>query len=143
MVRKRLTAEADHRLRSEAGHRCGYCLSPQHLVFAPLEIEHLLPIARGGSDDTSNLWLCCSICNGHKSDKVEAPDEVSGERYPLFNPRHDSWQEHFAWSSDGLRIIGLTAVGRVTVAVLKLDSDPIAIEVRSYWVAAGWHPPCF
>lgn len=141
MVRKRLTAEADQKLRAEAGHRCGYCLSPQHLVFATLEIEHLLPKARGGTDDVSNLWLCCSICNGHKSDKVDGFDEASGQVCPLFNPRLDSWQEHFAWSSDGLRIIGRTAVGRVTVAALKLDSDPIAIEVRSYWVAAGWHPP--
>ena len=141
MARKRLTSQADHKLRAEAGHRCGYCLSPQHLVFATLEIEHMLPIARGGSDDISNLWLCCSICNGHKSDKVDGYDAISGERHSLFNPRLDSWDEHFAWSSDDLRIIGRTAVGRVTVAALKLDSDPIAIEVRSYWVAAGWHPP--
>lgn len=141
MARKRLTAEAEQQLRLESRHRCGYCLSPQHLVFATLEIEHIVPISHGGSNDIANLWLSCSICNGHKSDKVIGVDIESGERVPLFNPRIDVWTDHFAWSSDFLRIIGLTSVGRVTVAALHLDSDPIAIEVRSYWVAAGWHPP--
>ena len=49
--------------------------------------------------------------------------------------------EHFRWSPDGLRILSLTATGRATVAALHLADDPDAIEVRSYWVLAGWHPP--
>lgn len=40
-----------------------------------------------------------------------------------------------------LRIVGRTPTGRATVAALHLDSDPIALEVRSYWITAGWHPP--
>ena len=35
----------------QAEDRCGYCQSAQRYVFAPLEIEHILPIARGGSDE--------------------------------------------------------------------------------------------
>jgi 5-methylcytosine-specific restriction endonuclease McrA len=38
---------------------------------ARLEIEHIIPLARGGSDDEGNLWLACPICNGHKSDKID------------------------------------------------------------------------
>ena len=36
------------RLREAAGGRCGYCFSPQRLVMGHLEIEHLIPRARGG-----------------------------------------------------------------------------------------------
>jgi hypothetical protein len=108
---------------------------------ARLEIEHILPLAKGGSNDESNLWLACPICNGYKSDKITGIDPESGEVVPLFNPRLQTWSEHFRWSEDGLCIIGLTPVGRATVAALHLSDDPDALEVRSHWISAGWHPP--
>jgi hypothetical protein len=39
--------------------------------------------------------------------------------------------EHFRWSADGLRIIGLTPVGRATVVTLRLSDDPADLTVRS------------
>jgi hypothetical protein len=44
-------------VRAAAGHRCGYCLSPQFLIMARLEIEHIIPRSRGGTDDELDLWL--------------------------------------------------------------------------------------
>lgn len=108
---------------------------------ARLEIEHIIPISKGGSNDESNLWLACPLCNGYKSDKTTAVDPETGEIVKLFNPRIQVWPEHFQWTEDGLRIIGLTSTGRATVSALHLSDDPDAIEVRSYWVMAGWHPP--
>jgi hypothetical protein len=141
MSRKSIPAAIELRVRETARHRCGYCLSPQHLVMARLEIEHIIPLARGGTDDEGNLWLACPMCNGHKSDKVEAADPETGAVVPLFNPRLQDWWEHFAWTSDGLRIEGKTPTGRATVVALHLADDPDAITVRSFWVLAGWHPP--
>jgi hypothetical protein len=141
MPREYILVAVDRRVREAARNRCGYCLSPQELVMARLEIEHVIPIAKGGSSDESNLWLSCPLCNGAKSDRTTAIDPVTGEEVPLFNPRTQKWSEHFQWSDDGLRILGLTAIGRATVAALHLDSDPDALVVRSYWVEAGWHPP--
>ena len=141
MSRMRLSAQAERDLRAFARYRCGYCLSPQQLVYSPLEIEHIHPRSRGGSDELENLWLCCPICNGHKSDKTTEVDPLTGLTESLFNPRIQIWSEHFCWSIDGLRIVGKTALGRATVMALHLDRDPVAIEVRSFWVAAGWHPP--
>ena len=108
---------------------------------ARLEIEHLLPISKGGKNEESNLWLACPICNRYKSDKTEALDPQTGEKVPLFNPREQQWSDHFRWSDDGLRIVGLTATGKATVIALHLSDDPDVLEVRSYWVLAGWHPP--
>jgi 5-methylcytosine-specific restriction endonuclease McrA len=73
---------------------------------ARLEIEHIRPLAKGGRDDESNLWLACPICNSHKSDKAQAIDPETGTTVPLFNPRTQQWSEHFRWADDGLRIIG-------------------------------------
>ena len=108
---------------------------------ARLEVERIIPLAKGGSDDESNLWLACPICNRHKSDKTAALDPATGKTWPLFNPRTQVWSEHFRWSEDSLRIVGLTPVGRVTVEALHLSDDPDALEVRSYWIQAGWHLP--
>ncbi len=141
MPRPYIPTDVDRRVRAAARNRCGYCLSPQHLVMARLEIEHIVPLAAGGANDESNLWLSCPICNGHKSDKTTGRDPETGATLPLFNPRLQNWFEHFRWTEDGLRVVGLTPVGRATVAALHLSDDPDAIEVRSYWVLAGWHPP--
>jgi hypothetical protein len=140
-MRRHLSETVKERVRKIAGERCGYCLSPQFLVMARLEIEHIIPLAKGGTDDESNLWLACPICNSHKRDQVKALDPQTGNEQPLFNPRTDTWHEHFRWDSTGTKILGTSAVGRATVVALKLDSDPDALLVRSFWVQAGWHPP--
>jgi hypothetical protein len=141
MVRVYIPVAVERRVRAAARNRCGYCLSPQHLVMARLEIEHIVPRAKGGGDEEENLWLSCPLCNQHKGNRTAAPDPESGQTVPLFNPRTQDWFEHFGWTADGLRVVGKTPVGRATVAALHLDDDPDALAVRSYWVLAGWHPP--
>ena len=140
-MKRYVPKELAQKVRNSAQNRCGYCLSPQRLVMARLEIEHIIPIAKGGTNDETNLWLACPLCNNHKSDKTSATDPKTGQPAPLFNPRTQAWTEHFRWSQEGIKVIGLTAIGRATVNALKLDSDTDALEVRRYWVAAGWHPP--
>jgi hypothetical protein len=108
---------------------------------ARLEIEHIIPLAKGGSNAEANLWVACPICNRYKSDRTTAVDPATGAVVPLFNPRTHTWSDHFGWSDDGLRMVGRTAIGRATVIALHLSDDPDVLEVRSYWVLAGWHPP--
>lgn len=141
MGRSYISVDLDRRVREAAQNRCGYCLSPQHLVMARLEIEHMVPLSKNGSNDESNLWLACPICNGHKSDKVTAIDPETQEFVSLFNPRSQVWTEHFRWTEGGLKIEGLTPIGRATVVALRLVDDPEAVLVRSFWIQVGWHPP--
>jgi len=84
------------RIQEQAGDRCGCCQSAQRYVFAPLEIDHLLPSARGGGDEEGNLWLACRMCNGFKGDRTHGLDPLTGEEVGLFNPRQHVWAEHFA-----------------------------------------------
>jgi hypothetical protein len=58
----------------------------------------------------------------------------------LFHPRKQSWQQHFAWSGDGIRVLGLTAVGRATVEALRMNR-PMIMQLRRYWAAMNLHPP--
>ena len=46
---------------------------------------------------------------------------------PLFNPRINSWRDHFAMV--GVKIVGLTEIGRATVRLLLLN-EPEHVETR-------------
>jgi hypothetical protein len=109
-------------------------------VLGFLEIEHITPTARRGTDHEGNLWLACRLCNHYKAAQTHGRDPVSEKRVRLFNPRKQRWSRHFRWSSDGLSIVGRTACGRATVPALNLN-NVIAQTVRSHWMQAGWHPP--
>jgi hypothetical protein len=46
---------------------------------------------------------------------------------PLFNPRQHIWAEHFELREG--KVIGLTAIGRTTAALLQMNT-PDRIELR-------------
>ncbi len=58
-------------------HTCYYCQAPFEKVSTQAgdiiyryHIEHVVPIARGGRNDISNIVLACPTCNLHKHDKL-------------------------------------------------------------------------
>jgi hypothetical protein len=123
-----------------ARHRCGYCLTQEAVVGSPMEIDHILPQALGGATEEGNLWLACSLCNDHKSDRVAALDPSTGEMARLFNPSAQVWSEHFRWTAGRDQVIGRTSTGRATVVALNLNR-PTLVRARRTWVKVGWHPP--
>ena len=127
------------RIVEQARNRCGYCLGEQRYVFAPLEIDHLQPTAKGGTDDEENLWLACPVCNAYKGTQTHGTDSLSQRKVPLFNPRRQSWKRHFKLVN-GIEIVGKTAVGRATVIALQMNNR-LAVTVRQNWFIAGWYPP--
>lgn len=131
--------ETDRIVRRRAGNRCEYCLSPQAYASSKLEIEHIIPGSEGGSTEGSNLALACRSCNLAKLAKTSGSDEITREECGFFNPRIHSWPEHFQWSEDCLEIIGITAIGRVTVTELKLNND-LMKEARENWREGQWRP---
>ena len=48
------------------GRKCAYCGA----VNIPLEIEHIVPKSRGGSNRVSNLTIACRPCNQEKGSKT-------------------------------------------------------------------------
>lgn len=128
------------RVRQRAHNRCEYCLSHQDYILGQLQVDHVSPVAKGGANTEDNLCLACELCNQYKWTRTHGRDPVSGEDVALFHPRRKRWSEHFAWSVDGTEIVGLTACGRATVGVLRLN-NALAVTVRKNWVNAGWHPP--
>jgi hypothetical protein len=116
-------------VRQRANHRCEYCRLPQAAApFFAFHIEHVRARQHGGGDDPYNLALACPDCNRFKGPNLSGIDPDSGQMVPLFNPRAHLWEEHFAFR--GVRVIGLTPVGRVTVALLNMNEEA-RVEMRA------------
>lgn len=48
------------------GYRC--CLCGRTAKETKLEVDHKVPVAKGGTDSLNNLWTLCIDCNRGKSD---------------------------------------------------------------------------
>lgn len=123
-----------------AGGYCEYCQSRSDYTTETFAVEHIIPISLGGTDDLENLALACSGCNNYKHDKIEAIDPVDGILTLLFHPRRQRWRDHFAWSDDYCRIVGLTAIGRITIATLQMNRLGL-VNLRSALYLIRKHPP--
>jgi 5-methylcytosine-specific restriction endonuclease McrA len=53
-------------VQGREGRVCAYCGDEE----GPFEFDHIFPVARGGSDDPSNLTLACATCNRSKGAKT-------------------------------------------------------------------------
>jgi len=119
-------------VRRRADNRCEYCLLPQEHSELTHHIEHIIAKQHGGSDDADNLALACHRCNLRKGPNLTGVDPLGGELVPLFHPLRDHWADHFLFR--GVRIVGLTPIGRATVHVLAMN-DTRRLELRSELLA--------
>lgn len=122
-------------VRERAQNRCEYCRMVQDIQGATFHIEHIVPLAKGGKTNSTNLALACPSCNLNKSDRVESIDPLTDRLAPLFNPRKDEWFDHFHY--DRSEIIGITAIGRTTVILLKFN-DERRLRIREIERLLGW-----
>jgi len=138
--RRKIPTEIQERVRQRARYLCEYCHTLELWQYVRFTIDHVIPLAQGGSHDPDNLALACFHCNRSKSAKRTGVDPESGEEVPLFNPRQHVWSEHFIWSADGRLIIGLTPIGRATVQALELNRERVTY-IRAVDAEVGRHPP--
>ncbi|HBE17700.1 MAG TPA: HNH endonuclease [Cyanobacteria bacterium UBA11149] len=119
---------------------CEYCRSQAKFAIDSLVIDHIQPVSRGGETIANNLALSCQTCNNYKYTKTEANDPVTNEVVSLFHPRQMIWQEHFTWNEDVTQMIGITPVGRATIALLQTNREGVR-NIRRVLAIMGYHPP--
>lgn len=125
-------------IRRRAGHACEYCRIPQRLYPAPFQIDHIVARQHGGATALANLALACLHCNGHKGPNIAGLDPKTGQLTALFHPRRHKWHRHFRYR--GALLVGRTAVGRTTVAVLNMNG-PYLLQLRQELIQEGLFPP--
>ncbi len=132
-----LTAALRRLVRERAALRCEYCVLAEDDAYLPHEPDHVIAVKHGGVTDASNLALACFDCNRYKGSDIASVDPDDGRLTPLFNPRTEDWAEHF--QTDAGRVVPITPVGRVTVALLQINLT-LRVEVRDELTRLGRWP---
>lgn len=125
-------------VRLRAADCCEYCQMPQRFDDLPFEVEHVIPEKHGGLTVPENLAWACAWCNRFKGPNLAGIDPRSGEIAPVFQPRRDAWNEHFRW--DGPVVEGITAIGRTTIRVLRMN-ELWRVAIRESLMAEGIFAP--
>jgi hypothetical protein len=133
-----MVAQLDQAVRERARGLCEYCQASQAHYPEQFHIDHIVARQHGGKSSMENLALCRMECNRRKGPNITSVDPFTGQRADLFHPRQDLWQEHFEWH--GAILVGLTPVGRATVALLEINRPP-RVMVREALIEEGVFPP--
>lgn len=62
---RHITRDVRQTIWRQYGGRCAECNATDYLEF-----DHIIPVAKGGSNSESNVQLLCRRCNSRKSDKI-------------------------------------------------------------------------
>ena len=114
-------------MRERAGLRCEYCRIHEGDTAVSHQVDHVIAEKHGGLTDPNNLALACFLCNNNKGSDL-ASLSVAGEITRFFNPRTDSWGEHFQIAGD--RIQSLTAIGEATERIFAFNTPERREERR-------------
>lgn len=139
-----VSRETRRLVRERANGLCEYCHADEQWQCIKFTMDHIVPQSLDGPDTQENLALACRNCNERRGNRSEGKLDDSGSIVPIFNPRIDEWNSHFAWSSDRLRIVGMTETGRVTLTMLDMNGDLHGQQViwnRILDLDHGLHPP--
>lgn len=68
-IDNKLWKQITHEVFERDNYTCQYC----HVIGGILEVDHVIPISRGGTNELSNLVTACRRCNRQKKDKT--PEE--------------------------------------------------------------------
>lgn len=120
-----------------ANSRCEYCRRTEDDSFIRFQVDHIISLRHGGSNDLENLALSCPLCNSAKGTDLGTIIEPGGPIVRLFNPRLDNWFEHFD-TSEGL-IHPKSEIASATIKLLDLNNVNRILE-RLDLIAAGLFP---
>jgi HNH endonuclease len=115
-----ISAELRQAVTSRADFLCEYCLIAEADTFYGCEVDHIISLKHGGSSEADNLAYSCAPCNRAKGSDIGSIS-TAGEFTRFFNPRTDSWAEHFRL--EGGTIQPLTTIGEVTAHILGFNES--------------------
>jgi len=121
-----------------AEHRCEYCLIHEDDTHFGCQVDHIISVKHGGLTTAENLAYACAFCNRQKGSDIGSIVWETGELTRFYNPRTDSWTDHF--QLDGVLIRPLTRIGEVTVRILGFNDSDRLLE-RQELVDLGRYPP--
>lgn len=121
-----------------AHSRCEYCQMDQANDPLTFQVDHIIAESHGGPTRAGNLALACYLDNSYKGPNIAGVDPLTRRVVRLFHPRRHKWSRHFRW--DGPVLVGRTAIGRATIATLRINL-PHRVLHRAALIEEGILPP--
>lgn len=76
VYREPLPTYLRHKILKRDKYKCVECGATKDET--TLTIDHIKPLALGGTNDESNLQTLCFVCNNHKSDRLWQKEDTKG-----------------------------------------------------------------
>ena len=136
MSKTYISASLRRTVSDRAQKCCEYCLIPEILALASYQVDHVIAEKHGGATTEENLALSCPLCNQAKGSDIASVDPETGETVRLYHPRQDNWADHFYLENLSGAILPLTAIGRVTTQLLRINLTA-SLSTRQILAQAG------
>ena len=132
-----ISAELRRLVAARADYLCEYCLIHEQDRGFGCHVDHIIAEKHGGKTEPANLAYACAFCNRSKGSNVGSVHRQTGALIRLYNPRIDTWSQHFRL--DGTQIAAISEIGEVTVRILRFNDDERCLE-REVLRAIGRYP---
>lgn len=135
--RKAISTRTRFEVFKRDSFKCQYCGASAPDVL--LEVDHINPVANGGTNDILNLITACEKCNGGKSDKLlSANDAMDKKRsqLELMQQRREQLDMMFQWQESLSDITG-DVVNRLSekwTDFTKHSLTPHGLTILKKWV---------
>jgi hypothetical protein len=126
MPRTYISVQLRQLVIKRADRICEYCLVSASDRSSGCQVDHIISVKHGGDSTAENLCYACLFCNLQKGTDLGSINWRSGELVRFFNPRRDSWREHF--QLDGAIIRSSTDIGEVTARILDFNDEDRILE---------------
>ncbi|MDE6455005.1 MAG: HNH endonuclease [Dysosmobacter sp.] len=78
--RRRLSPRERQTVYRKTNGRCAYCGG--YIKFKEMQVDHVMPLRKGGADTLENMLPACRSCNHYKGSLTMAQFRKSVERMP-------------------------------------------------------------
>ena len=132
-----ISAALRRQVAQQADFICEYCLLHEEDGFYPFEADHIISRKHEGPTILSNLAFACPVCNRSKGSDLGTISRRTRILTRFFNPRIDSWNQHFRLN--GALIEPISDIGEGTVRILGFNHEDRILE-RVTLIAIGRYP---
>ena len=136
-MRQVIPEKIRQKVAERAGLCCEYCRIHADNLFLSFEIDHIIALKHGVTNDLENLAYACPHCNQYKGTDFATLLNDFNDIVVLFNPRIHEWTKHFE-TIEG-EIIPKTRIGQASLKIFRFNQPDLLI-VRRLLNEVGKYP---
>ena len=127
--RKSIPAKLRHQVFVRDGYRCVECGATNKET--TLEIDHIIPVSKGGTNDIDNLQTLCKTCNRKKRDHIWDPIKSREIKIKQYKNRIYDLKKKLKYAIDDEKIEIKYKIVKLEEAIIKLEQDIERYKIKA------------